>query len=462
MRITAWASVAVVGLLVQAPVQQPDILLTVPQEDSFGFATSPPSASVSANGRYVALTSYARLVPADTNSRADIYVLDRVSGIITLESVTADGRALAGESRYPRLSGDGRCLVFQTSLSIGEDARSDTDIVLRDRMRDTATLVARDTPHGGPMLSRYPAISEDCRCVVFASAGTDLVAGRDENGSREDVYAFDVSTRALRRLSVNGSGVQSSVGASFAPSISGNGRYVTFTSTADLDARFVHESSSPPNLEPQVYVRDTELGTTTRVSTGPGLTRLDGASYDPSISQDGRYVAFVSQATNLARGDRNRSADVFLRDLQSQTTTVVSRRPDGGTANGPSGSPAISAEGRFIAFQSEASDLVCARRCPAALEDVNLLSDVFLYDRVADRMTWISVLASGGWAEESGGPAVDATGSIVTFTSRHPIDEQDVSNDFDLFVRVPANHQTTEDQSSPPWFSSFDVSKRRH
>jgi Tol biopolymer transport system component len=461
MPVSAIASVVTVGLLLQAPVPQPDILITVPQADAFRFATNPASASVSADGRYVALASYARLVPADTNGREDIYVLDRVSGIVTLESGMADGRALSGDSRYPRLSGDGRCLVFQTGISIGDDARPDTDIVVRDRMRDTATLVGRDTPHGAPMLSRYPAISEDCRFVVFASAGTDLVPGRDENGSHEDVYAFEVSSRALRRISVNGSGVQPARGASFAPAISGNGRYVTFTSTADLDARFVHETSSPPSPEPQVYVRDTELATTTRVSTGPGLTPLDGASYDPAISQDGRYVAFVSQATNLARGDRNRSTDVFLRDLQSQTTTVVSRRADGGTANGPSGSPAISAEGRFIAFQSEASDLVCARRCPPALEDVNLLSDVFLYDRVADRMTWISVLPSGGWAEESGGAGLDATGTIVTFVSRHPIDEQDVRNDFDLFVRVPVTRQTTEDRPAPAWFSSFDVRKHK-
>ncbi len=461
MPVSPIASVVTFGLLLQAPLPQPDILITVPQRDAFRFVTNPASASVSADGRYVALASYASLVPADTNARADIYVLDRISGIVTLESTMADGRALTGDNAYPRLSRDGRCLVFQTAVFVGDAARPDTDIVVRDRMRDTATLVGRDTSHGTPMLSRYPSISEDCRSVVFASASTNLVPGRDENGSQEDIYTFDVSSRALRRVSLNGSGVQPARGASFAPAMSANGRYVTFTSTADLDARVVHDNAGPPKPEAQVYVRDTELGTTTRVSTGPGATPLDGASYDPAISPDGRYVAFVSQATNLARGDRNRSADVFLRDLQTQTTTVVSRRADGGTANGPSGTPAISAEGRFIAFQSEASDLVCARRCPATLEDVNLLSDVFLYDRVADRITWISALPSGGWAEASSGPAVDATGTIVTFASRHPIDEQDVRNDFDLFVRVPANSQTTEGQPAPAWFSSFDVSKRR-
>ena len=99
MRISAWGSVAVVGLLLQAPVQQQDILITIPQGDAWRFATSPASASVSADGRYVALTSYARLVPADTNDRPDIYVLDRVSGRVTLESLTADEPGAGGRQR---------------------------------------------------------------------------------------------------------------------------------------------------------------------------------------------------------------------------------------------------------------------------------------------------------------------------------------------------------------------------
>src|SRR3990170_1640612 len=98
MPVSAIASVVTVGLLLQAPGPQPDVLITVPQQDAYRFATSPASASVSADGRYVALASYARLVPADTDGRADIYVLDRLSGIVTLESMMADGRALTEDS----------------------------------------------------------------------------------------------------------------------------------------------------------------------------------------------------------------------------------------------------------------------------------------------------------------------------------------------------------------------------
>lgn len=102
----------------------------------------------------------------------------------------------------------------------------------------------------------------------------------------------------------------------------------------------------------------------------------------------------------------------------------------------------MSADGRFIGFQSIASDLICARRCPAEADDINLLPDVFLYDRASNQMTWISATAAGGWAEESGAPQMDATGAVVTFSSRHPIDAADRGNDFDLFVRAPASAST--------------------
>jgi hypothetical protein len=89
-----------------------------------------------------------------------------------------------------------------------------------------------------------------------------------------------------------------------------------------------------------------------------------------------------------------------------------------------------------VAFQSLASDLICARRCAAETEDINLLWDVFRFDRLTGVMTRISGESAGGWSEESSSPQLDASGEIVAFSSRHPIDEQDVSNDFDVFVRI--------------------------
>jgi Tol biopolymer transport system component len=445
-------TVATAGLLLVAQVQPPAVLMTVQQSDRWR-STITSSASVSADGRYVAVMSYARLVPADTDDRADIYVLDRLSGRITLESLTADGRPLNGDSDHPRLSADGRFLVFHTVFATDAGSPTVTDVVYRDRERDLSMCVTIGFEKDGALWTGDPAISDDGQLVVFRSTATDLVPGRDENGTRDDIYEFVPATRAIRRISVDSRGIQSPDGASFAPSVSGDGRWVAFTSSADLDATPGSEQSEgrrgQTTQKPQVYVRDRQLGTTRRVSVG-SAGAPDGSSFQPAISRDGRFIAFVSDATNLTRGDRNRSSDVFVRDTHDGRTTLVSRAAHGGTGNGPSTNPAISADGRFIAFQSEASDLLCARRCAPPLDDVNLLADVFRFDRVTEHMDWISALPTGGWVEESEAPQLDASGEVVVFTSRHPIDDRDVSNDFDLFVRAPAaSTLTMRDERRP-------------
>ena len=235
---------------------------------------------MSADGRYVALSSYARLVPADTDAQADIYILDRKSGAVTLESVAVDDRPLTGDSSHPRLSGDGRYLVFDTVV-VTVDGRLDTDIVIRDRVRNTSTYVSHDRPPARPA-SRHPAISEDGHVVVFASAATTLVDGTDENGPCEDVYAFDTRTRAITRVSVDSHGVQRSTGASFSPAVSGDGRFVAFTSTASLDGKGRHaHAGARAGLRAQVYVRDMKLGITTLASVA-----TNGApAADPAITR---------------------------------------------------------------------------------------------------------------------------------------------------------------------------------
>ena len=109
--------------------------------------------------------------------------------------------------------------------------------------------------------------------------------------------------------------------------------------------------------------------------------------------------------------------------------------PPAAPANGASLTPAISADGRFVAFQSDASDMACARDCRPASEDINLLPDVFIFDRLTGQISPVSLGRQGPWMEESAAPAIDASGAVVAFTSRHPISPLDVLNDFDLFVR---------------------------
>jgi Tol biopolymer transport system component len=435
MRGTTVAGAIALAVCLRAPVDEPaGILLTVPQRDGWRSGTNLAPAGLSADGRWVAFESYARLAPADTNNQRDIYVLDRTTGRVTLESLTSEGEVLDGDSGYPRLSGNGQCLVFETTI-LQDGAPSGNEILLRDRTRHTTTALSRGALDRRPgHVSRGPAISEDGRVVVFASNAVDLVPGPDANGAAEDVYLFEVATGAVRRISLDVNGLQPADGASYAPSVSADGRYVAFTSKATLDGP---RGRSPSGRQiASVYVRDTLLGATERISVAAKGAAANRTSSDPSISADGNYVAFVSEATNLAPGDRHASPDILLRDRRARSTVVISRAAGGGAANGPSRQPVVSADGRFVAFQSQASNLVCAKRCAAADEDINLVSDVFVFDRVTGTTVRISAGPEGGWAEESAAPQFDAGAGVVAFTSRHPIDERDVSNDFDLFVRV--------------------------
>ena len=433
----ATAMIAVIAL--QSP-QPPVTLLTVPQGETSSNQLVAGSARVSADGRFIAWASRARLAAADRDETADIYVLDRASGEVTLESLEVAGQPIRADCIRPRLTADGRYLVFETDVAGADGASSQHVVVLRDRVVDATRYVTQSvTGAAANDWSGHADISADGGTVVFSSAATNLVAGPDVNASIVDVYHADTVTRVIRRVSLDTHGQQQPEDASIKPSVSADGRYVAFASAAGLDAEVRLPPSRRSKHRPlQVYVRDVQLGVTKRLRLAADGVEPDGASRHPVLSGDGRYVAFVSDATNLIRGDRNRSSDVFLHDRNQQTTRPVSRSASqGGTANGVSTEPVISSDGRFVVFQSEASDMLCAKQCPAENADINLVSDVFRFDRETGAVTRLSADATGGWMEESGGPAVSASGEVVAFTSRHPVSGQDVANDFDLFIRLP-------------------------
>lgn len=408
--------------------------------------TKPPIAA-SADGRYIAFASFAPLVPADTNSRADIYVLDRAAGSVALESLAPDGRVSAVESTHPRISGDGQLLVYETGRPVWTESDRHGNVVLRDRRTSTVVLVGAPAQAASTSdRSHSPVISADGRFVAFVSTANPTRTP-DANRSGEDIYVFEVATGVTRRVSVNETGEQPVTGSSGSPSISADGRHVAFASHAPLHsgaARGSIRAVAPGRPAPHVYVRDLASNITRLVSVTSGGVPANGASWTPSIDASGRHVAFVSIATNLASGDRNGVADVFVADLQSGSVELVSGSARGGSANGPSGSPALSADGRFVAFQSEASDLVCAGECPPAAEDINLVWDVFLFDRPTRTITRLSADAAGGWMEASVGPAIDAAGKVVAFSSRHPTGQLDRKNDFDLFIRAAPSHRQDE------------------
>jgi Tol biopolymer transport system component len=429
------ACLAAAGLL---PVS-PGPFITVAQRDAYLSARAPRSADISADGRSVAFESRARLVAADQDDRPDIYVLDRTTGLVTLESVMVAMADDGSEYTHPRISGDGRFVVFEWRE--GQSLNTPrADVILRDRETGTTRTLTMTPRNQSPFgWSRAPDISDDGRVVAFSSAAMTLADGPDVNGAREDVYIVRLPGETISRVSLNSSGVQPDVGDSILPSISADGRWIAFASTAPLGDEHPPRSDRE-KLVRQVYLRDTIGGRTTRVTIALNRATPNGNSSLPSISADGRHVVFMSDASNLLVGDDNGTADVFLYDREKGTLSWVSRGADGQSAGGESTSPVISGDGRFVAFQSDAANLVCTRRPGCAsltsdFDDINLVWDVFVLDRELGRIVRASEDELGGWMEVSAAPAIGSDGQVLAFSSRHPVDATDLAGDFDLFVR---------------------------
>ena len=416
-------------------------LITVVQQDRFAGPSEGPSARVSAHGLHVVFSSYARLVATDTNQMRDVYVLDLSTGQLTLESVGRDGRVANADSGSPDISADGRYVVFVSTagnLADTQIAAGVPRVFLRDRQNATTRLLTTSAS-GGPAngYSNNPAISADGTTVVFESAATDFLQPGAPN--EVSVYLMRLSSGERSRLSVPGAG-EPRAGQSVSPSISANGRYIAFMSKADLtctDAPACVREPPDRNRVADVYVRDAFTNTTTRVSRSHTGQDTNGASYDPAISGDGRYVVFVSEASNLTRDSGRHVAQVYSRDIVRGVTELVSRNPSGRRANGPSMHPAVSHDGSTVAFQSLASDLLCSDHCDAARRDINLLWDVFVHDRRTRATIRASADGDQEWMESSRAPSLDGTGRVLAFGSRHPIHGRADSYDENLFVWVP-------------------------
>lgn len=329
--------------------------------------------AISRDGRFVVFVSdAANLVPEDTNESQDVFVRDRAEGRTELVSVSSSGRRGDGDSGwYPSISGDGRFVVFvssATTLTEG-DENSRTDVFLRDRVDGTAELVSvsSEGEQGKSASGWMPAISADGRVVVFASQAVNLVAG--DGNDCGDVFARDRCDAKTERLTVSSDGVEAT-GSSGFPRVSADGRFVAFISEApDLTAEDTNEKQD-------VFVRDRAAGTTFRVSLGAEGAQADGDSGYCAMSACGRWVAFHSAASNLTAEDENGKLDVFLRDRDEGTTTLVSAAAAGESANGDSMGPAISADGRCVVFVSDAANLV--------KDDTNGVRDVFVWARPGD------------------------------------------------------------------------------
>src|SRR5215203_6174424 len=242
--------------------------LTVPQRDARRSRSSGASVSVSGQGRYVAFASYARLSAADGDSLADIYVLDRTTAALTLESTSADGGTLNSDCTDPVISADGRYLVFE-AIATEDPGRGVSDIVLRDRVENTARwITTRPGAVSSDGWSGQAVIVADGSAVIFASSATNLTREPDRNGPQSDIYRFDARTGSIERISVDSGGVQPE-GGSFMPAVSGDGRYVVFSSLATLaDPRRGQAPPSDHRRRQAIYLRDIRAHQTVLVSGG--------------------------------------------------------------------------------------------------------------------------------------------------------------------------------------------------
>jgi hypothetical protein len=395
-------------------------------DDSYG-------PSFSSNDRYVTFYSDAtNLVAGGTSGERHVFVRDRDTGTNTLVSKSSAGVEGDFYSTVTSISADGRYVAFQSAATnlVSGDINNKPDIFVRDRQAGTTTRISKSSAGAeGDGDSTYPSISsDDGRYVAFQSAATNLVTG-DTNG-KTDIFVRDRTTGTTTLVSKSSAGVEGN-GDSGNSKISGDGRYVTFESAAN------NLVTGDTNGKTDIFVRDRQTGTTTRVSRSSAGVQGDALSLDPSISDDGRFVAFGSAATNLVSGDANGERDVFVRDRQTGTTTRVSRSSAGVAGDGLSGTPSISADGRYVAFQSTATNLVSG--------DTNTMFDVFVRDRQTGTTTMVSKSSAGVQGNyDSYYSDISSDGRYVAYQSfATNLVTGDTNGAFDIFVRDRQTGTTT-------------------
>jgi Tol biopolymer transport system component len=389
--------------------------------------------ALSSDGRFVAFSSEAdNLSAEDADGVRDVFVRDLATGLTTLVS-RASGPAGAGGddgSSRPSISADGRLVVFSSfarNLS-GDDEDAFEDVFVRDMALGTTTLVSRASGSAGASgdhASFGGVISADGNRVAFVSAAVNLSAVDDP--ASQDVFVRDLptATTTLASRATGADGVPAD-GNSLSPSLSSDGRLVAFSSLAST------LSTEDDDFFRDVFVRDLATGATTLVSRaagafgGPG----DGDSFEPSLSGDGRFVAFSSRGGNLSTEDDDAVEDVFVRDLAVNATLLVSRASGGAATPGDADSFAtsISADGSRVAFTSEARNL--------SAEDGDGVTDVFVRDLPSGVTTLVSRAAgpAGTAADDNAfAPDLSGDGRYVTF---HSAADDLSGEDLDAFANV--------------------------
>jgi Tol biopolymer transport system component len=409
------AAIAGAAIGAKGGAEPTTVLVSRAGKGGMGGDGSSLEPAISGNGGYVAFASRAQnLSPEAKNGKRQIFVKDTKTGAVTLVS-RADGPggvAADGDSYAPSISADGRYVAFASAAEnlSGEDS-APGDIFVRDLLVGTTTLVSRASGAAGAAgdsNSYDPSISADGRHVAFVSYANNLAAD-DAKTVQTDIFVRDLDANVTELVS-RASCAAGAAGAdySFEPSISGDGGAVAFSSRALLVGEDVDEESFPQD----VFVRDRGTATTILVSrkSGGGGAPSEVESDEPAISADGLHVAFASSAK--LTGEKYFDPRVFVRDLTTETVKLVSVG-DEGKAGDAKRRPAISADGRYVAFQTRGDKV--------SPVDADGRVDVFVRD-MAKGLTVTVSRASGALGVPADGPSaegsVSADGSHVAFDSR--------------------------------------------
>jgi hypothetical protein len=388
--------------------------------------------AISANGRFVAFDSPAPLVPSDTNSESDVYVYDRQSGGIERVSVGPGGaQTTGGSSRVPSISADGRFVAFQANATnlVSGDSNTFQDIFVRDRQTNTTARVSMaPSGAGGPGSVQANGQSLDAE---ISADGRFVVFSSDatnlvgnDTNALRDVFVVDIQTRVVTRVSVASGGAQLTGGVSSNGSLSADGAIVAFQSNA-TDA-----VPGDTNNQGDVFVRDLQTATTTRISLGPGGTQGNSFSAFPRVSGEGRIIAFTTDATNFdARGK-----GVFAHDRQTGMTTGLALHPGPSASLRPT-AHAINGNGRYVCF--------------AYPSGVSNLDDYFVFDRQTQTKSRVNVANNGEVGNQGASVcAMSTDATVVAFgsfsTNLVPSDTNDTN---DIFVRTMFPEMTLDKAS---------------
>lgn len=370
------------------------------------------SSSISGDGRYITYeTAPARLVTETTYIGQEL-LYDTETGETTVASTASDGSLADRTVHNSFISANGRYIAFASlAENLSEDDRASTDIFVKDRETGQVFFVSRASDGSAGEDSSYaPALSADGRYVVFTSSADNLVA--NDTNKDDDVFVHDRETGETTRVSVASGGLE-------ADSVDGDSGFVLFPQSISADGRYVAFQSRADGLAPNdvntdgnsdIFVHDRQTVQTTLVSISSDGMQADPSAAFPSISATGRYVSFVSRASNLVADDTNDSADIFVHDRETGQTTRVSVASDGTQGNADSGFAAISGDGRYVAFQSQADNMVP--------NDTNGKDDVFVHDQETGKTTLVSVAADGAQGNDNSyGAAISANGQHISFYS---------------------------------------------